>query len=358
MESPSDNPTKEKSPERFVWPPRPAVEVLPPEPKVPTARPTTSRNSESRSNGHASTPRPSLAAAHIQPLAAPKAPRAVSSRSFWPELRPGPAWLIDTERYWLGLTRPPLADRAREANWFPDSAETYCPRCGRTIDSDNPVMEKEDIDDTSAVPRCKWCDRRRLRWSRVIRLGPYEGLLRDVVHEIKFTAWRRLGRDVGRLMGRQLLHAIRESNIDIGNSAQHLVLVPMPTTFRRRVSRGIDHTLVITRGVRDTTNGTIRRAVSRSHRPSQLFVPASERRENVAGSMRPLGGLPWRQPITPDTRLIVVIDDVMTSGSTAAECCRALAADLRRRRGRRVPPIWLAVAGVTPNHGDEGLDGA
>jgi len=162
-------------------------------------------------------------------------------------------------------------------------------------------------------------------WDRFVRLGEYDGILRDAVHDLKFTGWRRAGRDVGLELGA----ALRARLASEGADPRLAVIVPVPTTFRRRLFRGVDHTLVLARAVSRATGIPIVRALRRSHRPSQLDVPRSSRRANVAKSMKPrrIGAIAGKT--------VIVLDDVVTTGATMSAACRALAAGIRRVYGRR-----------------------
>jgi predicted amidophosphoribosyltransferase len=190
-----------------------------------------------------------------------------------------------------------------------------------------------------------------------VRLGEHSGLLRDLVHEVKFSAWRGLGTQLGRMLGRSLEGAMAAARLDPART----VLVAMPTTYARRMGRGIDHARVIARGVRDVTGLPIIRALDRSHRRSQLTVPVSARAANVAGSMRPVPGVHlggWT---------VIVVDDVKTTGATMGAACRALAActsDLGPRSNRSGPDrgpsvrVWGAVAAVAGQPGRRGRESA
>jgi len=169
----------------------------------------------------------------------------------------------------------------------------------------------------------------------VVRLGAFEGLLRDAIHEVKFTAWRRLGTDLGRMLGERLEDALERACVPI----ECVVLVPMPTTMRRRLARGIDHTTVLARGVRDVLGVPIVRAVAREHRPSQTHVPQSQRRDNVARSMR------LRSGVDLSGHMVVIIDDVMTTGSTMGECARAIREGTRGENAKPLD-VWAAVLSV------------
>ena len=156
-----------------------------------------------------------------------------------------------------------------------------------------------------------------MTWDACVRLGDYDGLLRDAVAEVKFTAWRSLGRALGRELGAIIAQRLGQAGVP----PERVALVPMPTTLWRRMFRGVDHTLVLTRGVRELLPGArILHPLSRRHRPSQLDVPPSQRRANVARTMAPRP----RVSLPPGIEVLIVVDDVMTTGATMREACRAL----------------------------------
>ncbi|MBI1190539.1 MAG: hypothetical protein GC200_07670 [Tepidisphaera sp.] len=287
--------------------------------------------------GQAPIPKPSSAAWPPAPLPdAPADRRAVDFTA--PPRLPAPAPARHTldlpapalspwqqiERAWLGLTTPPLAQRALLHGWRADAPGEACPRCASTVGA----FESDD-------EGCPACRNRRLPWSRCIRLAEYQGLLRRCICEVKFTAWRRLGRDLGRLLGARIIESLEHAGLSPAQAA----LVPVPSTFLRRLRRGIDHTHCIARGVRDVTGIPILPVLSRRHRPPQSALPLSRRATNVRDTMRArardLSGL-----------TVIVLDDVRTTGATMTEACRALR---RIDAPNRPAHIWSAVLAVTPD---------
>lgn len=264
-------------------------------------------------------------------------------------LRPGPGWWAEFERAFLGPTHEPLARRAADAGWRPDGAGAYCPRCAGTVGP----HEVGPILGPGSALGCNECRDRRLRWARAVRLGPYEGVLREWIQELKFARFRPAGWALGRLLGARLA---AELGVELGGAGierSGVRLVPVPMSRRRRLARGIDHTLVLARGVREVTGLRIARLLKRRHRPSQLEVPASRRRANASGSF-----IARRAPA--GVRVVVVLDDVRTTGATLAAACRALARAEPVSRGSKGaggvsesrPLLWVAVAGVTPRPGE------
>jgi hypothetical protein len=125
------------------------------------------------------------------------------------ETRERMGWVESVERTWLGLAVPAFGVRATAAGWSPDPRGSYCARCGTTV---GPFEARESRED-GRPGGCPACSRTRPPWERVVRLGTYEGLLRDAIHEVKFGRWRRLGSDLGRLLGGAILREMDEAGL-------------------------------------------------------------------------------------------------------------------------------------------------
>lgn len=218
---------------------------------------------------------------------------------------PEGAWHAVEETF-LGLVRPPLVVRARVAGWMPDEPRAYCARCGGGVGS----FEA----DATGCPRCAGGGAGGgVAWARAVRLGEYEGLLREMIHDVKFAAWRVLGEELGALLGSAVCDAAERAGVE----RSRLVIVPVPTTLWRRLSRGVDHTRAIARGVGRVCGAEVMRALGRWRRPPQVGLPVGMREMNVRGSM-------WARRVDLRGMTVVVVDDVRTTGATLREACRAL----------------------------------
>ncbi len=253
-----------------------------------------------------------------------------------PPRAPASAWGA-IEDVWLDLVAPPLPRRMAQLGWAPDPPEAYCHRCGATV---GPYEATE--------AGCTACESRRLPWRRLVRLGEYRPPLSLFVQEVKFTGWRRLGRELGQLLAGAVGHALEAA----GRDPDGALVVPVPTTFRRRMVRGIDHTHVLAAAVARTLRVPLRQPLRRRHRPSQLDVLPSDRASNVSGTMRL--GRPRRLARAIQAGAggtIVVVDDVTTTGATLRATCRALQQGLRGVPAAERPHIWTAVLCWTPPAG-------
>jgi predicted amidophosphoribosyltransferase len=282
------------------------------------------------------------------------------SRRPAPKARPDPqplTWWASVERTFFGVTRGTWEQRARDTLWQPDATDAYCARCGQTVG----LFEALAVPGESPAGACSHCAPSTVPWNRVVRMGAYEGVLRDCILEVKFSAWRRLGSDLGREHGLVVLEALREAGVD----PRDALLIPVPTSAWRRIKRGIDHTLTIARAMSRSSGITLAPILHREHRPTQTGRTLDQRRRNVAKTMHASTGtlLHNGSPVGAlSGKTILLVDDVMTSGATMREGCRAIA-----EWARSLPAssdladqpyhLWACPLAVTNAVDDEGRAG-
>jgi ComF family protein len=143
-------------------------------------------------------------------------------------------------------------------------------------------------------------------------LGPFEGALRTLVHELKYRGRRR----VASRLAEELLAAPGVRALLEGDA----VLVPVPLHPRRRRERGFNQSELIARAIARTTGLAVAEGalVRRTDGPPQAGLSAAERRRNVAGAFA------VRRRTAVAGRAVVLIDDVWTTGATALACARML----------------------------------
>lgn len=197
-----------------------------------------------------------------------------------------------------------------------------CLRCGG-------VIHETEV----ATPEgCGRCVSRRLAWSRCVRLGTYDNELRLMIHQFKFERWIWLGERLGAMFGERLRAALDEAGVE----ARDARIVPVATSFRRRMERNLDHTLVLSRAASRASGVPVLGLLTKRHRPSQLSVPVSERRANVRQAFR------CRPFESRRFRVLVLLDDVMTSGATMSAACRTV----REAATGDCPMLWAGVLAV------------
>ncbi|MCL4222717.1 MAG: hypothetical protein KJZ65_15265 [Phycisphaerales bacterium] len=233
--------------------------------------------------------------------------------------------LDEFEMQFLGRVGLCFDERARVEGWRPDGREAYCWRCGGSVGPHEADGEG-----------CAGCRTKRLPWEQALRLGPYVGPVRAAVLDLKFRHWRQTGRQLGRALGQRLGEELERAQVD----ARRVAIVPVPMHWERRLRTGVDHTQVIARAAAGSCGARLVRALVRRRGPSQLEVPASERISNVARVFRRHKGI-----CLQCWELVVLMDDVRTTGATLRATSRAL------KEGGDVKRLWVATAGVRVERG-------
>lgn len=256
-----------------------------------------------------------------------------SARSVSPttDLQPGKkalgTWRV-IEKTWLAPRATSFAHRSQEAGWVPDTPEGYCPRCAASV---GPYE--------ADAKGCSECREKRLPWSMAVRLGEYDSVLRGAIQDLKFSAWRRMGRELGQRLGEAIHQRMSESAFgDAG-----LVFIPIPTSYRRRITRGIDHSQILATAAGQAAGAPVKRVLRREHRPEQWAVAPSERARNVSGAFA------IRRMTPAEGCVFVLIDDIRTSGATMRSAARALLAGYRG--AGQTPPLALVSAVVAVSSG-------
>ncbi len=160
--------------------------------------------------------------------------------------------------------------------------------------------------------QCGRCRRGSSLIQRGLSLGPYEGALRTLIHQLKYRAKRRVAGRLAELLVAEATAA--------GVLAPRVVLVPVPLHPRRLAERGFNQSELLAAAVaRIAKLGVQPRAlVRRKDTPPQTGLSAAARRRNVAGAFA------VRQRARIQARTVVLVDDVLTTGATARACAGAL----------------------------------
>ncbi len=173
-----------------------------------------------------------------------------------------------------------------------------CDRCGDPL----PAWRLISV----GLAQCPRCRRARPIVDRARAIGEYDGALRAVIHALKYEGRRSLARPLAALM--------RERGAAMLDGAA--CAVPVPLHRSRRRARGFNQAADLARRLGVPVVHALRRL-----RPTatQTDLPAARRHRNVRSAF---GATRHARAIAGS--VIVLVDDVSTTGATLDACARVL----------------------------------
>ncbi|MFC1590685.1 ComF family protein [Candidatus Omnitrophota bacterium] len=176
----------------------------------------------------------------------------------------------------------------------------YCVRCGRSVERPDAV--------------CAECGRRKPCFHMARSPFLYEGVIKECIHLMKYGKKVCLAKLLSRLMARFL-----KENAELREAAD--LIVPVPLFARKLRERGFNQSKVLARGICAELHIPASDALvkSRPTRP-QSDLSKEGRMGNIKGAFRVRGRNSVRG------KVILIVDDVLTTGATLNECASVLAA--------------------------------
>jgi len=201
------------------------------------------------------------------------------------------------------------------------------------------------------VIRCPVCCRLAPPFARAVAYGSYEGGLRELIHLLKYGGVRPAANVLGRMLaeaiatlesdfsqpgcaraefkqpevGRTQQTKFSQATPASSNSAdQTIAMIPVPLHRAKRRQRGFNQAELIARAALklNAVPGRLVLCVNilerRRETNSQIGLTAHQRRENLRGAFAVASAEPIKG------RQVLLVDDVLTTGTTASECARVL----------------------------------
>jgi ComF family protein len=136
--------------------------------------------------------------------------------------------------------------------------------------------------------------------------------LQHIIHSLKYSNKFLTGKFLGSVLSNHLKQKIEEWKIDF--------IVPIPLHYLKKAERGYNQSFYIAKGLGKGLNIPVKEGFIKRKRftESQTTMTLKERQENIEGAFKAgknlnLGG-----------KNILLVDDVITTGSTVLECAKVL----------------------------------
>jgi ComF family protein len=178
--------------------------------------------------------------------------------------------------------------------------------------------------------RCRGCHDFEPDFDRAVSFGEYAGAVRGLIHLLKYDNVM----PAVPVLGKLLAEAIQQLDLT-GDSAP--VLVPVPLHKTKRSERGFNQSDLIVRSAAKYLPQPLEIvSVLKRQRPthSQVGLTREERIANLRDAFRVV------EPERVKGKTVIVVDDVMTTGTTVSECARVL-----KKAG--AGPVWAATVART-----------
>jgi ComF family protein len=210
-------------------------------------------------------------------------------------------------------------------------AGDLCSVCGERMPQIYSTGVEADIENDLHCPTC-----RRLAppYTKAVAYGSYDGNLRELVHLLKYGGVRPAANILGRMVGDAISKIAGEFDRNT------VLVIPVPLHKSKRRQRGFNQAELIARAAvkHQKAPGGLVLAVDLLRRQrdtkSQIGLTSHQRRANMRGAFTVV------RPGEVKGREVLLVDDVVTTGTTVSECARVL---LRAGAVR----VWVATAART-----------
>ena len=193
-----------------------------------------------------------------------------------------------------------------------------CAACGERIPSVRAAH-------TQFANYCFSCSQERPAFTRAAAYGSYDEGMRDLIHLLKYDRVRPAAPILGRMLAEVIATLSPEFTADP-------VVIPVPLHPSKVRQRGFNQSELIARAALKLHPAAldgkpnVSALIRQKNTISQTGMTPAQRRENVRGAFAVV------RPSDIAGRDVLLVDDVMTTGTTVSECARVL----RRAGAERV----------------------
>jgi len=174
----------------------------------------------------------------------------------------------------------------------------FCTKCGA------PIRKKEE--------KCEHCEKVNFHFSRVRALGVFTSPLVEMIHLLKYNRKTHLSDRLGILLGNILVADSMLNDADL--------IIPVPLHKAKLRERGYNQSLLLAKMVSSISHKELclDTVVRRKATMSQTTLDYKNRRKNLEGAFKVIA------PEKTKNKIVIVVDDVLTTGTTLDETAKTL----------------------------------
>lgn len=206
--------------------------------------------------------------------------------------------------------KPLCRDCLRRVNYL---GASVCRQCGE------PFRSK-----IAGGSRCGACVRQPPPWDQAQSIVRYDAVTRELLSRLKYKADTTVLPALKMILQPSLAHLTFDPDY----------VIPVPLHPSRLRHRGMNQAVHLARLLFPDRSHGINTTILQRHRATQpqTGLDGAGRRRNLGGAFR------VADPFLLQGRSVCIVDDVYTTGTTVAECCRAL----KKARVREIRVITIA----------------
>jgi ComF family protein len=136
--------------------------------------------------------------------------------------------------------------------------------------------------------------------------------LQHIIHSLKYSNKFLTGKFLGYVLSSHLKYKISEWKIDF--------IIPIPLHHLKKAERGYNQSFYIAKGLGKGLNIPVKEGFIKRKRftESQTTMTLNERQKNIEGAFK------GKRNLNLEGKNILLVDDVITTGSTVLECGKVL----------------------------------
>lgn len=179
----------------------------------------------------------------------------------------------------------------------------YCKKCALPLPAG-----------VEGIEICSSCAAQHPAWDNIYFLNVYQGLLEELIKELKFGHALYAASLLGGLLSKRINAGIADAD----SASFYSCIIPVPLSITRLKERGYNQSLEIARVLGRNLNIPMKSRILQRIKDGapQERLGRNERLQAVRGVFTAVGDLSGQR--------VLLLDDVMTTGATVSECTKAL----------------------------------